>query len=135
MTLPLSLSLCLTQPFIYIYCMLHNDAGNDLIKLWLTVRSCTTCLYLILLLYCQIKYCLNQHSCVRRLMPRGWCLNIAICGWAYRGSACGFGLLRLQGPVVQSTVSVTSSLMTNSLIVVAVTKVFSNTLIFFAEKM
>ena len=37
------------------------------------------------------------------------------------------------GPVVQSIVSQTSLLMTNSLTFVA--KVFSNTLIFFAEKM
>ena len=42
--------------------MLHNDAGNYLIKLWLTFRSRTMCLYLILLLYCQIKYCLNQQK-------------------------------------------------------------------------
>ena len=39
----------------------------------------------------------------------------------------------MHGPVVQSIVSLTSSLMTNSLTVVA--KVFSNTLVFFAANM
>ena len=38
------------------------------------------------------------------------------------------------GPVVQSIVSLTSLLMTNSLTVVHVSKVFSNTLIFLLQK-
>ena len=47
-SLSLSLSLWLT-PFTHLCCLFHNDAGDDFLKLWLTVRSCSICLYFLLL--------------------------------------------------------------------------------------